>query len=56
MSQAVHVSSASSPVEQVARLIRRFDHREKAQLVQLVPELRTVSRFATGCYLLSRSA
>lgn len=32
----------SVPVEQIARLIRRFDRRQKALLVQLVPELRTI--------------
>jgi hypothetical protein len=30
------------PVEQVARLIRRFDRRQKARLLQLVPELQTI--------------
>jgi hypothetical protein len=29
-------------VEQVARLIRHFDQRQKALLIQLVPELRTI--------------
>jgi len=32
----------SLPVEQIARLIRRFDRRQKALLIQLVPELRTI--------------
>jgi len=32
----------SVPVEQVARLIRRFDRRQKARLLQLVPELRDI--------------
>jgi hypothetical protein len=35
-------ASNVAPVEQVARLIQRFDRREKARLVQLVPELRTI--------------
>ena len=30
-------ASNVAPVEQVARLIQRFDRREKARLVQLVP-------------------
>jgi hypothetical protein len=35
-------ASNVAPVEQVARLIQRFDRREKARLIQLVPELRTI--------------
>ncbi len=42
MSHAFPVSGVGTPIEQVARLIRRFDRREKAQLIQLVPELRTI--------------
>jgi hypothetical protein len=37
----------SVPVEQIARLIRRFDRRQKALLIQLVPELRTIRPEAT---------
>jgi len=36
------VASNVALVEQVARLIRSFDQREKARLIQLVPELRTI--------------
>lgn len=35
-------TSLSAPVEQVARLIRSFDRRQKARLLQLVPELQTI--------------
>ena len=35
-------ASNVAPVEQVARLIQRFDRREKARLLQLVPELRII--------------
>ncbi len=35
-------SNRVAPVEQVARLIQGFNRREKARLVQLVPELRTI--------------
>ena len=36
------MASHAPPVEQVARLIHRFDRREKARLIPLVPELRTI--------------
>lgn len=42
MSHAFHVSSAGPLIEQVARLIRCFDRREKARLIQLVPDLQTI--------------
>ncbi|HOU14193.1 MAG TPA: hypothetical protein PKZ84_13865 [Anaerolineae bacterium] len=32
----------SAPVEQLARLIRRLDRRQKAALLRLVPELQTI--------------
>lgn len=39
---ATQTASSIVPVEQVARLIRRFNRQEKARLIQLVPELRTI--------------
>ncbi|MFQ5858290.1 MAG: hypothetical protein ACE5LU_22020 [Anaerolineae bacterium] len=35
-------AGSKEPVEQVARLIHRFDRRQKARLLQLVPELQTI--------------
>jgi hypothetical protein len=35
-------SGFSVPVEQVARLVHSFDRRQKARLLQLVPELQTI--------------
>lgn len=32
----------SAPLEQLARLIRRLDRRQKARLLQLAPELQTI--------------
>lgn len=35
-------TGSKEPVVQVARLIHRFDRRQKAHLLQLVPELQTI--------------
>ena len=36
------LQARSTPLEQLARLIRRLDRRQKAALLQLVPELQTI--------------
>lgn len=36
------VYARNAPLEQLARLIRRLDRRQKALLLQLVPELQTI--------------
>lgn len=36
------LQARSAPLEQLARLIRRLDRRQKAVLLQLVPELQTI--------------
>ena len=36
------LQARSAPLEQLARLIRRLDRRQKATLLQLVPELQTI--------------
>jgi len=40
--ESTQVAGLSVPVEQVARLIHGLDRRQKARLLQLVPELQTI--------------
>lgn len=52
------VYTRNAPLEQLARLIRRLDRRQKALLLQLVPELQTIrldksERFAAQSDLLA---
>jgi hypothetical protein len=42
------IPTITVPVEQVARLIRSFDRRQKVRLLQLVPELCTIQPGETG--------
>ena len=42
MSQVKSEAPPGAVVEQVARLIRTFDHQQMIQLIELVPELQTI--------------
>jgi hypothetical protein len=42
MSQVKSETPPGAVVEQVARLIRTFDHQQMIQLIELVPELQTI--------------
>ena len=48
MTFGTNVATRTSAVEQVARLIRRFDRRQKARLLQLVPDLQTIRAEEAG--------